>query len=143
GQVRKHRSIRGEIRYISNQPERLGQERGREYFTLTQQADGNRVMLAHCEIDDEPNVIRDVSLGMDARFRPLDCSVRLTVGDRFEGSGWMCVHDTYAECETYNRRDGRITQRMPLSEPCRWLQAHPIAGDGLLMSHYDLARGAG
>ena len=35
-----HRTIRGTIRYTSKKPERLNQERGREYFTLTQQADG-------------------------------------------------------------------------------------------------------
>ena len=54
-----HRTIRGAIRYTSKKPERLDQERGREFFTLTQQADGIDVLLAHCEIDDEPNVIRD------------------------------------------------------------------------------------
>ena len=50
----KHKSIRGTIRYTSNKPERLGQERGREYFIFTDQADGVRVMHAHCEIDDAP-----------------------------------------------------------------------------------------
>ena len=61
----KHQTIRGTIRYTSNKPERLGQERGREYFSLTQQSDGVRVLHAHCEIDDEPNVIRDVVLSLD------------------------------------------------------------------------------
>ena len=82
-----HSTIRGSIRYTSRKPERLNQERGREHFTLTAQADGVRVLHAHCEIDDAPNVIRDVVLAIDARGRPLDCSVRLTVGDRFEGTG--------------------------------------------------------
>ena len=37
----KHRTIRGSIRYTSTKPERLGQERGREYFMMTDQFDGS------------------------------------------------------------------------------------------------------
>ena len=139
-----HRTIRGTIRYTSKKPDRLDLERGREYFTLTQQADGTDVLLAHCEIDDEPNVIRDVSMAMRHEDpAPLDCSVRLTVGDRFEGSGWMRFSSSLAECETINQRDGRITQRIELEQPVRWLQSHPIAGDALLMRLYDLSQGPG
>ena len=139
-----HRTIRGTVRYTSKKPERLDQERGREYFTLTQQADGTDVLLAHCEIDDEPNVIRDVSIAMrHADSAPLDCSVRLTVGNQFEGSGWMRFADGYAECETYNRRDGRIRQKIDTAAPVKWLQSHPIVGDALLMKLYDLDKGTG
>lgn len=139
-----HRTIRGTVRYTSKKPERLDKERGREYFTLTQQADGTDVLLAHCEIDDEPNVIRDVSIAMrHADSAPLDCSVRLTVGNQFEGSGWMRFADGYAECETYNRRDGRIRQKIDTAAPVKWLQSHPIVGDALLMKLYDLDKGPG
>jgi hypothetical protein len=139
-----HRTIRGTIIYTSKKPERLDQERGREYFTLTQQNDGTDVLLAHCEIDDEPNVIRDVSIAMrHADSAPFDCSVRLTVGDRFEGSGWMRFSNGLAECESYNVRDGRISQRIETASPVRWLQAHPIVGDALLMRLYDLEKGPG
>lgn len=139
-----HETIRGTILYTSKKPERMDQERGREYFTLTKQADGIDVLLAHCEIDDEPNVVRDVSLAMrHDNSAPLDCSVRLSVGDKFEGSGWMRIADGYAECETYNARDGRITQRVETPVPVRWLQAHPIVGDALIMRLYDLDRGPG
>ncbi len=139
-----HKSIRGTIHYTSKKPERMDQERGREYFTLTRQADGTNVLLAHCEIDDEPNVIRDVTMAFRHEdSKPLDCSVRLTVGDRFEGSGWMRFADGYAECETFNARDGRITQRIETPAPVRWLQSHPIVGDALLMKLYDLEQGLG
>jgi hypothetical protein len=139
-----HRTIRGTILYTSKKPERMDQERGREYFTLTQQADGTDVLLAHCEIDDEPNVIRDVCLAMNhEKPRPLDCSVRLTVGDRFEGSGWMRFSENKAECETFNVRDGRISQRIETEGHPPWLQAHPIIGDALLMRLYDLSQGPG
>jgi len=139
-----HRTLRGKILYTSKKPEQMDRERGRETFTLTQQADGVDVLLAHCEIDDAPNVIRDVSLAMrhhDAS--PLDCSVRLSVGNQFEGSGWMRFTEHYAECETYNGRDGRLSQRLELEQPARWLQSHPIVGDALLMRLYDLSKGPG
>ena len=138
-----YRTIRGAIRYTSKKPERMDEERGREYFMITHQPDGVMVMNAHCEIDDEPCVIRDVVSSMRSDGSPLDCHVRLSVGDKFEGTGWMRFSDTLAECETYNARDGRITQRIELSKPSKWLQAHPIVGDALLMKLYDLSQGPG
>jgi hypothetical protein len=139
-----HKTIRGTIRYESHKPDRMGQERGREYFNLTQQTDGIDVLLAHCEIDDSPNVVRDVSLALDHQdSSPLDCSVRISVGDQFEGTGWMRFADGYAECESYNRKDGRITQRIETNEKVAWLQSHPIVGDALLMKLYDLSNGPG
>ena len=139
-----HKTIRGTILYTSKKPERMDQERGREYFTLTRQADGTNVLLAHCEIDDEPNVIRDVSIAMvHENSMPLDCSVRLTVGDKFEGTGWMRFADGFAECESYNVRDGRISQEIETDSSVRWLQSHPIVGDALLMKLYDLEQGPG
>ena len=139
----KHRTIRGAIRYTSNKPERLGQERGREYFSLTRQSDGAMVVHAHCEIDDEPNVIRDVVLGLDKDRYPTDCSVRLSVGDKYEGTGLFRFAPDHAECETFNRRDGRISQRIATPARVRWLGAHPIIGDALGLCIYDLAKGPG
>ncbi|AQQ67936.1 hypothetical protein Mag101_09980 [Microbulbifer agarilyticus] len=139
-----YRSIRGRIRYSSHEPERFGEERGREYFSITQQADGTDVLQAHCEIDDAPSVTRDIVQALrHSDSAPLDCSVRLTVGDKFEGTGWFRFTDKLAECETFNQRDGRITQRMELEAPVQWMQCHPIAGDGLLMRLYDLSQGPG
>lgn len=139
----KHKTTRGAIRYTSHKPERLGQERGREYFSITRQADGTRVLHAHCEIDDEPNVIRDVVMALDTDWRPIDCSVRLTVGDRYEGTGLLRFADTFAECETFNRKDGRISQRIETPGKVRWLGAHPIIGDALGLRLYDLNKGPG
>ncbi len=142
-----HRTLRGRIIYTSTKPERLGQVRGRENFTLTRQQDGARVMHAHCEIDDAPNVIRDVVLATDADGWPLDCSLRLTVGDRYEGTGLISFGEHqgrhFAECHTVNRRDGSIRQRLNLDERVRWLGAHPICGDALALRCYPLAQGPG
>lgn len=139
----KHKTTRGAIRYTSDKPERRGQERGREYFSITRQADGTRVLHAHCEIDDEPNVIRDVVMALDKDWCPIDCSVRLTVGDKYEGTGLLRFAPEHAECETVNRRDGRISQRMETPAKVRWLGAHPIIGDALGLRLYDLSKGPG
>ena len=128
----KHRTIRGTILYTSKKPERMDAERGREYFTLTTQSDDTLVMHAHCEIDDEPNVVRDVVLAMDQQSAPYDCHVRISVGDRFEGSGWMYFTEEKACCETWSATDGRIQQEILTEGRVKWLQAHPIVGDGLL-----------
>jgi hypothetical protein len=139
-----YRTIRGTILYTSKKPERMNEERGREFFTITRQPDGTDVMHAHCEIDDAPMVVRDVVAAMDGTTSaPLDCHVRLTVGHEFEGSGWFRFTDNYAECETYNRKDGRITQRIDLDQPVQWMQCHPIVGDALLMKAYPLEQGPG
>ena len=139
-----YKTIRGTILYSSKQPERMDAERGREYFTLTRQPDGTDVLHAHCEIDDEPMVVRDVVQALDhASSAPLDCHVRLTVSHRFEGSGWFRFGDRQVECETFNHRDGRISQRIDIDGPVQWMQCHPIVGDALLMKAYDLAQGPG
>jgi hypothetical protein len=138
-----HRTLRGTILYTSRQPARDGQERGREYFIVTDQAAGVRTVHAHCEIDDPPNVVRDVLLTLDREGRPLDATVRLSVGDRFEGHGTMRFSPRMAECDTLNRRDGRITQRLERDAPLRCLGAHPIVGDALALRLYDLSRGPG
>lgn len=140
----KHASIRGTIQYTSTKPERAGQERGREFFSITRQADGTDVLYGHCEIDDAPNVVRDTVLALRHEdSSPVDCSYRITVGDKFEGSGWMRFADGYAECEAFNQRDGRVTQRVETERPVKWLQAHPIVGDALLMRLFDLSKGPG
>jgi len=129
-----HKLIRGVIEYTSRKSERTGEVRGREVFTLSCQPDGTDVLLAHCEIDDAPKVTRDVCLALrHADSSPIDCSVRLSVGGRFEGSGWMRFGKGYAECESFNARDGRISQELETDGQVGWLQSHPIIGDALLM----------
>ena len=138
-----HRTIRGKILYTSKKPDRLGQERGRESFIITVHTDGKRTLRAHCEIDDPPTVLRDVVLSLDADNYPLDCFVRLTIDDRFEGSGWMRFSETHAETESFNINDGRISQRLDLEQRTRWLASHPIAGDAMAFSIFDLSNGPG
>lgn len=139
----RHSTLRGAILYTSDKPERRGKERGREYFSITRQSDGVRVVHSHCEIDDAPDVLRDVVLSLDPAGRPLDAFVRLSVGGRFEGSGWMRFSESQAECESFNRQSGRTTQRIALPRPLRGLVAHPLVGDALCLQLYDRSAGPG
>ena len=92
---RDHRSVMGKILYTSKKPERLNRERGREYFRMDVHADGTRSCTAHCEIDDRPSVMRDITYSLDRDWTPTDCFVRLSVGSKFMGSGWFRFHPRF------------------------------------------------
>ena len=114
---RDHRSTRGTITYLSHKPERYLEERGREFFHIDVHSDGKRTISAHCEIDDRPSVMRDITYSLDEHWLPMDCFVRITVGDRFMGSGWFKVHPGHTECETFTAPEGRLSQRMEHRHP--------------------------
>ncbi len=140
---RDPRFVRGTIRYTSNKPERKGEERGREYFLITRHSDGKRTASAHCEIDDRPNVMRDIVYGLDADWLPTDCSVRLSVGDRFMGSAWFRFAPDHAECEAWTAHEGRVHQRMELDAPLLTFQNHAIVCDSWHFRLYDRSKGPG
>jgi hypothetical protein len=138
---RDHRSVRGTIRYTSRKPDRMGQVRGREYFTINVHGDGKRTCIAHCEIDDRPSVMRDITYSLDEHWYPMDCFVRLAVNDRFMGSGWFRFGENFAECETFTAIEGRVTQRMETRTRLRSFQNHAIVCDGWHLRLYDRAKG--
>ncbi len=140
---RDHRSVRGTIAYTSVKPERRGQERGREYFMINVHSDRRRTCIAHCEIDDRPSVMRDVTYSLDPDWMPTDCFVRITVGDRFTGTGWFKFFADHAECETYTALEGRVRQRMDLRRPLLTFQNHAIACDAWHLRLYDRSQGPG
>ena len=57
---------------------------------------------------------------IDEDWYPMDCFVRLSVDDKFMGSGWFNFGPDYAECETNSVLDGRVTQRIDLNIPLRY-----------------------
>lgn len=137
-----HRRIRAVMRYTSDKPDRKGVERGREQFTITVAADGHRTLRAYTEIDDAPNVMRDVTLSLGADWKPTDCFVRLSVGDQLMGTSWFQFTPTEAICEGYTVNEGRISQRYPLKAPLDGFGTHPIAADAWLTSIVDHSKGA-
>ena len=70
-----HQTVTGKNIYLSEKEDRQGQERGREYFIINKHADGHRKIVAHCEIDDRPAVMRDITYSLDENWLPLDCFV--------------------------------------------------------------------
>lgn len=140
---RDHRSVRGTIQYISHKPDRMGQERGREFFMINTHTDGSRTIIAHCEIDDRPSVMRDITYSLDKDWYPTDCFVRLTVADRFMGSGWFRFGPDFAECEAWTSLEGRVTQRMETHGRLKTFQNHAIACDAWHMRLFDRDRGPG
>jgi len=133
----------GRIAYTSKKPDRMDADRGREWFVMTKHGDGSRTLTAHSEIDDEPAVIRDVSLTVGSDWRPNDSSVRLTVGGAFMGSGWFRFSDHEVECQTFSANEGRLEQRVAVTEKPKGFGNHAIASDGWLLNCYDLSKGPG
>ncbi len=139
--MRPHTTIRGRIHYTSNKPESRGHERGREHFSITKHKDGRRTMRAHSEIDDAPNVLRDVTLTMDEKWITRDAFVRLSVGDKTFGSSWFRFEDTYAECEGLLHERGRVSERIEYETPSVLFGTHPIQGDALHLHALDISNG--
>jgi hypothetical protein len=137
---RDHSVRTGRIRYTSNKPDRMGEERGRERWTLVKHTDGRRSLVAHSEIDDRPSVLRFVQLNLRTDFRPADAFVRITVGDEFHGSGWFRFTGASAECETFTATDGRVSQRMDLPRGACFFGGHAIQNDGWATQQVDRGR---
>jgi hypothetical protein len=138
----KHRSITGTVLYTSKKPERLDQPRGVEHFRFTHHTDGKVTLRAHCEIEDpHPTVLRDIVYSLDEHKRPMDCHVRLTVDDRFMGSGWFRFTEDAVECESYGPAIGRLSQCVPLNGPIDGMGTHPVVADGYLLALSDWTDG--
>ncbi len=137
---RDHVVRTGLLRYTSNKPERLGEERGRERWTLVKHDDGRRSLVAHSEIDDRPSVLRFVQLNLNSDFSPADAFVRITVGDQFAGSGWFRFAQGSAECETTTRADGRVSQLMDMPVGASFFGGHAIQNDGWATQQVDRNR---
>ena len=139
--MRPHRTIKGHIHYTSDKPGRQGQERGREHYTITVHGDGRRTLRAHCEIDDAPNVLRDVVLTLDRQWRTRDAFVRLSVGDQTVGSSWFLFSDDHAECEGWTQERGRISERVDYDRQPAIFGTHPIQGDAWHLHSVDRSQG--
>jgi hypothetical protein len=139
--MRPHETIRGRLQYTSRKPDREGVERGREYFSITKHKDGRRTLRAQAEIDDPPNVLRDVTLTVDKDWITRDAFVRLSVGDETFGTSWYRFEDTFAECEGWTHENGRISERVEYEKPVAVFGTHPIQGDAWHLNTVDRSNG--
>ena len=121
--------------------------RGHETFHITKHGDGKLTLRAHCEIEEpDPKVMRDVVLSIDHNNRPMDCFIRLTVGDEFMGSGWFRFDldetgDGIIECESYGPSIDRISQKQKTNGRFHSFGTHPIVGDGFNCKSIDISNG--
>jgi hypothetical protein len=131
----KHRIIEGRLAYTSRKPEMMGRPRGFETFMFTRHSDGKLTLRAHCEIEEpDPTVMRDVVYSLDENNQPMDLFVRLTVGDRFMGSGWLRFDGESIECESFGPSIGRLSQKVAAELPIDGFGTHPIVSDGYLLA---------
>ena len=129
------RSYQGVMRYS------LGsRENGRESFFVTVQPDGLRTLRARCELDDD-QLLRDVTLTVDAGWRPMTAFIQLTIAGQFAGATWYRFAPNEIVVEGYNAVAGRISQRVPLTRPADAFGAHPIHGDAWNLARLRLAGG--
>ena len=145
----KHKNIRGKLAYTSKKPEMLDQSRGHELFHITKHTDGQMTLRAHCEIEEpDPTVMRDVVLTLNDKNHPMDCFIRLTVGDEFMGSGLFIFNldedrNGTIECESYGPSIDRVSQKKETSGSFDAFGTHPIVGDGWNCRSIDISNGPG
>jgi len=120
----QHRTIDYRIDYLAAD----GRKRGQEFCTLTSHHDGRRTLRARSEIFGA-EVLRDVIYTVDAAFRPIDALIRVSMQDRFVGSGWFRFTDMLAECESQTAAEGRLSQRIELAAPAASFITHAVASD--------------
>ena len=140
----EHTTISGRIRYTSKKKEIMDKLRGGETFSITVHTDGRRTLRATCAIDENsPRVLRDCVQSYDKNWGPTEAFNQITVDEQFVGSAWYRFTDSYAECEGYTVREGRISHRMEYDKrPCTF-GSHPIQADAMHCRNYDLSKGPG
>jgi len=139
----RHLSKQGKIIYRIDHPDFADGVWGHENFVVTRHANGDRVLRAYCELNDNPAIIRDVIQRVDTDFHPMEAMIRLTEGDEFKGSAWYHFTDTSAECQGYNTIDGRIEAKMDITRNVRGFGNHSLLGDGWLVAKFDRSKGLG
>ena len=130
------RNYRGHIRYLHD---RHG-ERGREWFSVSVERDGSRLLRAQCEMDDE-QLQRDVSYAVDGAWQPSEAYVRLVQQGVLTGSAWFLFDALGVSCEALTAAEGRVSQRRNLGCRPRVFAPHPLQSDGWQAAAFDFSRG--
>lgn len=139
--IREHLTRRGTVTYYIDNDEFAAGIWGREHFTLTRHRNGDRVLRAYCELDDEPALIRDVIQRVDAAFHPQDCLVRLTEGGVFKGSTWYHITDDEMTYEGLTSEQGRISGQATIDRTIRGFGTHALNSDAWLVARFDRSLG--
>ena len=122
------RRIEGRIAYRAAD----GAELGREHFDLSSHA-GGHVMRALCVLDDV-DLLRDVTLSMDADWRPLDGYCRLTRAGVNEATLWFRIDDDGVRVDADLHGQRQPSQHVPTEARLAYLGLHPLQGDALIVA---------
>ena len=139
--TREHTTRRGTVEYRIDNTDFPSGIWGREHFTLTRHQNGDRVLRAFCELDDEPALIRDVIQRVDTEFHPRDCVVRLTEDGAFKGSTWYHITDDEIRYEGLTRDEGRIAGQLDIDRSVRGFGTHALNSDAWLVARFDRSQG--
>ncbi len=121
-----------------------GAEWGFEEWRITRDADGGRMMAAHCEmVFGGESVVRDSVISVLHDFHPRDAFVRIMRDGRLTGTGWFLFTDAEAICEAWNAERGRVSEKMEIARPLRGFGIHAVQGDGWLGATFPYDKGAG
>ncbi len=115
-----------------------GEPRGEEWWRMSVHPDGSRTIRMSTKID-ETKVARDVTLRIDAKFRPIEHYQSLWVEGVHRGSGLFRVQDGQLLATVFGP-SGRLEQTLP-APPRMSFVSHPLGGDGWHFWDYDFARG--
>ena len=117
---------------------------GFEEFAITRDVDGNRTLVAHCEMElDGKAVVRESTLTIDQDYQPVDAFVRTLNSGRHTGSGWFRFANGAAESENWSKEFGRQSQSEAITPPLRGFGIHALIGDGWLAAAYPNEKGQG
>lgn len=106
-----------------------GMEIGRERFELVHH-DRGHVLRAFCEMDDI-GLLRDVTIALDERWRPVDGYSRVMNGGRIAASTWFGVEPDAVVVEGAVA-DTRLSQHLPTDDRLTYLGLHPVQGDAII-----------
>lgn len=120
--------IAGRILYLAGD----GRETGRERFELITSPTGV-TLRAFCEMDDVA-LTRDVTLAMDAQWRPLDGFCRITRHGVREAALWFDVGARDVTLTGWIDGARCAPATLALSEPLVYLGLHPLQGDALIVN---------
>lgn len=131
-----YRVIDGRIDYVTDD---VGL-RGSEVFRISVHADGSRSLRACCEMHDEV-LIRDVFLGVDANFAPLNAHVHLMVEGCFVGTGHYLFAPDAVSFHGQQRGQPVMSDRVALPDSAPSFGSHSVQNDAWAYGAFDRCRG--
>jgi hypothetical protein len=107
-----------------------GAETGHERFELVSHS-GGHVLRALCDMA-AIDLLRDVTLAMDANWRPIDGFCRIIKHGTRAAASCFALTPASVDITTFLGDDTCLHQHIALSAPLDYLGLHPLQGDALI-----------